>query len=151
MVPENQYSIGSFTQVKFYGQGWEKFWSIDYRKFLGPPKPRLVSVDTSATTLNLTYAEPQNTYTTSASDLTYTFYLEYFRVCTRENIHGVSNSTLQNLDNRIYYVNTNVTTLRIRNLVPDNAYLLHVYSVFFGVRSMEPMEIIFKTKRKLFS
>ncbi|KAI1711941.1 tyrosine-protein phosphatase 10D [Ditylenchus destructor] len=114
--------------------------------YSSPPKPRLVSVDTSATTLNLTYAEPQNTYTTSASDLTYTFYLEYFRVCTRENIHGVSNSTLQNLDNRIYYVNTNVTTLRIRNLVPDNAYLLHVYSVFFGVRSMEPMEIIFKTK-----
>ncbi|KAI1727450.1 tyrosine-protein phosphatase 10D [Ditylenchus destructor] len=114
--------------------------------YSSPPKPRLVSVDTSSTTLNLTYAEPQNTYTTSASDLSYTFYLEYFRVCTGENIHGVSNSTLRNLDNRIYYVNTNVTTLRIRNLVPDNAYLLQVFAVFFGVRSMEPMEIIFRTK-----
>uniref|UniRef100_A0A915D8S9 protein-tyrosine-phosphatase n=1 Tax=Ditylenchus dipsaci TaxID=166011 RepID=A0A915D8S9_9BILA len=110
--------------------------------YSSPAKPRLISFETLATTLALSFEESRSFYKASGGSkrFYYTYYIEYFRVNSSN-----SRPILDGGNNKIFFIRTNSTSLQIRNLMVDTKYFLRVFSTFFGVRSLDALEVVFQT------
>lgn len=112
-------------------------------------KPNLVTFDTTSNTLRLVYKQPpqnKNAEKLSVIQKQYSYYIEYYRLT---NDAKLSNFEFDNRE-KVFFLNTNLTALRIRNLIPESSYIMRVFSSFNGMQSIEPLQIVFRTKRIFF-
>lgn len=117
-------------------------------KLLGPKKPIFIASKCSENSLTLFYSPPSDgDKGNDSSKLPYMYFVEYWR---SSNQNASNNFTATEDDSgkalEAFFVWTNSTTLRLRNLDPDTAYRLRLSTVLFGVKSRSPLELLLRTK-----
>ncbi|KAL3081268.1 hypothetical protein niasHS_012372 [Heterodera schachtii] len=106
-----------------------------------PDKPVLVSVAATERACTLAWAPPPALRLPQAEQQqqNYAYYMEYFPF--QLTLFSVASS------NVVFYARTKANSVRLRRLRTGTQYRLALYAEYFGVRSLCPLELAFRTRR----
>ncbi|KAL3105888.1 hypothetical protein niasHT_020264 [Heterodera trifolii] len=110
-----------------------------------PDKPVLVSVAATERACTLAWAPPPALRLPQAEQQqqNYAYYMEYFPF--QLTLFSVASS------NFVFYARTKANSVRLRRLRTGTQYRLALYAEYFGVRSLCPLELAFRTRRTVTS